>query len=120
MKKERETLKGVYEFCNSATTDISWERGGKGSFSPIFRSITDKGFFWIYSNGDIQLYFGRLSDSNEGKNYKTRFIEGLSKMSGFQHIDFSGYAPMAGKKWLENTEDFKTLLRTLVNPNSPT
>jgi hypothetical protein len=111
---ERARLKEIYEFCKSHTPDISWGRGGKGSFSPLFPSITDKGFFWIYSNGEIQLYFGRLADS-DGKNYKSFFKDGLRRIKGFEAVDFSKDTPMTDKRWLDSIEDFKSLLLTLVN-----
>jgi hypothetical protein len=117
-EKERAMLKDIYEFCKSLTPDISWGRGGKGSFSPILPNITDNAFFWINSKGEIQLYFERLSDAGEGKNYKSQFKDGLRRIAGFQAVDFSKGAPMTDKRWLNSVEDFKKLVLSMVNSST--
>jgi hypothetical protein len=61
---DKEQLNGlwqVYNYCNKQG-EIVW---GTKSFNAVFPKLLDKSLFSVYFNGELQLYYGYLSEEHK-------------------------------------------------------
>ncbi|MEJ7577733.1 MAG: hypothetical protein WKF74_12105 [Pyrinomonadaceae bacterium] len=81
--EEAESIHEFYIFSDEHADEIAWGSGNhKGSFSSIFRSISDRSLYTVNSHGSLQLNFNWHGDS-DSSGYAEKFGQKLQQLAGF-------------------------------------
>jgi hypothetical protein len=59
-------IKRLYDWAVNSASEIRWGTGiARASFSPVFKSVVERSFLSVFSDGSVQISYGYLPDDLE-------------------------------------------------------
>lgn len=106
-------FKKIYDFSKEHATEFNLGSGAKGSFSPIFSSISRRSIFTLYTNGYLRINFHWIVHPDGTNREKVQSFKEKLESIGFDiPTNYTevrpGYDP---EVWSPDTDKFLEILR---------
>lgn len=120
---ELESVRRLFDWVDVHADQVSWGTGpARGSYNPKFDHVSQKSVFSVYSDGQLKLNFGWLTEPEAARRYAERLGSSLrERLEAFSVPgDFMGnYSKVSVEVWGSRVDEFVQVLEDVLVAPEP-